>query len=220
VRQGLRNGSVSVRPSCSLSPLSTASARAAGLLLWARRAGDTDPLLHGRRPAAPRSTANASSATLTAGVRGWLVCMCAGPDLSAWTSWAGSLLEARVVGCWCGCLSGARCRQLHDLHTNSMTCALFLLFLWRPVARERFFFIGWGDSTGGWVDSIQQVDVDLNFLLVECSSVDSICVGKIVWVDRIHWLSTQCYSLMGNCPPCPIGSRATGGGLCKRLSAT
>ena len=24
--------------------------------------------------------------------------------------------EARVVGCWCGCLSGARCRQLYDLH--------------------------------------------------------------------------------------------------------
>ena len=23
-----------------------------------------------------------------------------------------------VVGCWCGCLSGARCRQLYDLHIN------------------------------------------------------------------------------------------------------
>ena len=26
------------------------------------------------------------------------------------------------------------------------------------------FFIGWADSTGGWVDSIRQVGVDLNFL--------------------------------------------------------
>ena len=41
----------------------------------------------------------------------------------------------------------------------------------RPVARERFFFIGWADSTGEWVDSIRQVEVDLNFLLVLYSTV-------------------------------------------------
>ena len=51
--------------------------RAARLLLWARRAGDIDRLLHGRRPtatalraAARRSAANASSVTFTAAVRG------------------------------------------------------------------------------------------------------------------------------------------------------
>jgi len=31
----------------------------------------------------------------------------------------------RMVGCWCGCLSGARCSQLYDLHINSMTYTLF-----------------------------------------------------------------------------------------------
>jgi len=41
------------------------------------------------------------------------------------------------------------------------------------------------------VDSIRQVDVDLNFLLVECSSVDWIYVGKFFWVGRIHWLPTH-----------------------------
>ena len=47
-----------------------------------------------------------------------------GPDLSVWRPWAGSVgrqeahpaCENRVVECWCGCLSGARCRQLYDLH--------------------------------------------------------------------------------------------------------
>ena len=34
-----------------------------------------------------------------------------------------------------------------------------------------FFFIGWADSTDEWVDSIRQVDVDLNFLLVLYSTV-------------------------------------------------
>ena len=50
-----------------------------------------------------------------------------GPDLSVWRPWAGSLLEAKVVGCWCCCLSEARCRQLCDLHINSMTYTLFFI---------------------------------------------------------------------------------------------
>jgi len=55
------------------------------------------------------------------------------------------------------------------LHTNE----LYLTFLneVKTVPRERFFFIGWADSTDGWVDSIRQVDVDLNFLLVLYSTV-------------------------------------------------
>jgi len=61
----------------------------------------------------------------------------------------------------------------------------------------------------GWVESIRQVDVDLNFLVVECSSVDWIYAGNIFWVGRIHWLPTQCYSWVGDCPPCRLGSRAT-----------
>ena len=49
-----------------------------------------------------------------------------GPDLSVHGgNWAGSLLEARMVGCWCGCLSGAWCKQLYDLHINSMTYTLY-----------------------------------------------------------------------------------------------
>jgi len=30
-------------------------------------------------------------------------------------------------GCWCGCLSGARYRQLYDLHINCMTYKLFFI---------------------------------------------------------------------------------------------
>jgi len=30
------------------------------------------------------------------------------------------------------------------------------------------------------------------------------------WVGRIHWLSTQCHSWVGGCPPCPLCSRAPG----------
>ena len=39
------------------------------------------------------------------------------------------------------------------------------------------FFIGWSDSTGGWVDSIRQVGVDLNCLLVECRGR-----GSVDWI--------------------------------------
>jgi len=51
----------------------THSAAAAGLLLWARRPGDIDRLLHGRRSAAAapqhgRAAANAGSGTLSADV--------------------------------------------------------------------------------------------------------------------------------------------------------
>jgi len=58
-QQGLRNGTVSVRLSvCPARPLQQ---RAAGLLLWARRLGDIDRLLHGRcRSSADRSTARSS----------------------------------------------------------------------------------------------------------------------------------------------------------------
>ena len=49
-----------------------------------------------------------------------------GPDLSVWRPWARPLLEARVVGCWCGCLSGARCRQLYDLLKLYDLHAIFL----------------------------------------------------------------------------------------------
>jgi len=63
VEQGLRNGTMSIRLSvCPIyQPLQQ---RAAGLLLWARRAGDIDRLLHDRR-----SAATASSFTLSANVR-------------------------------------------------------------------------------------------------------------------------------------------------------
>jgi len=33
-----------------------------------------------------------------------------------------------------------------------------------PSSAGTIFFIGWADSTGGWVDSIRQVDVDLALL--------------------------------------------------------
>jgi len=33
--------------------------------------------------------------------------------------------------------------------------------------------------------------------------------GKF-WVGKIHWLPTQYRGWVGNRPPCPIGSRATG----------
>jgi len=61
MRQGLCNGTVffhlSVRPSvCPIHPLQQ---RAAGLLLWAMRAGDIDRLLHGA------SAASASSVMFT-----------------------------------------------------------------------------------------------------------------------------------------------------------
>jgi len=66
-----------------------------------------------------------------------------GPDLSVWRPWAGSLLEARVAGCWCGCLSGARCRQLYDLHINSMTYTLF--FIPDYNFQKIFFYVSLGN---------------------------------------------------------------------------
>ena len=62
-----------------------------------------------------------------------------GPDLSVWTPSAGSLLEARVVRCWCGCLSGARREQLYDLHLNSMTYTLFF-YSRLSVSKSIFMF--------------------------------------------------------------------------------
>jgi len=52
--RGLCNGTVSVRLSVcpSLWPIRPLQQRAAGLLLWARRVGDIDRLLHSRRSAA------------------------------------------------------------------------------------------------------------------------------------------------------------------------
>ena len=74
--QGLCICRASVRPSVcrllSVCPIRPPHA-AAGLLLWARRPGDIDRLLHGKGPAASSSRAaarrTASSATLSAGVR-------------------------------------------------------------------------------------------------------------------------------------------------------
>jgi len=48
---------------CPMYGSSSPHAAAAGLLLWARRAGNIDRLLHGRR-----SAANAGGVTLSAGV--------------------------------------------------------------------------------------------------------------------------------------------------------
>jgi len=64
-----------------------------------------------------------------------------GPDLSVWRPWTGSLLEAKVVGCWCCCLSEARCRQLCDLHINSMTYTLF--FIPDYQFQKVFFMFSW-----------------------------------------------------------------------------
>jgi len=54
----------SVRPSVRLSvcPIRPSHTAAAGLLLWARRPGDIDRLLHGRRPADSSSCAAARAA--------------------------------------------------------------------------------------------------------------------------------------------------------------
>jgi len=57
--------------------------------------------------------------------------------------WAGSLLDARVVGCWCGCLSGARCRQLYDLHINSMS---YTLFLFQIISFKKYFCVSLGNN--------------------------------------------------------------------------
>ena len=83
-----------------------------------------------------------------------------------------------------------------------------------PVARERFFHrVGRLD---GWVGGLGPASwrwpcYPLMRVWLECSSVDRIYVGKFFWVGRIHWLPTQCYSWVGNCP---LGSRAFGGCLC------
>ena len=46
--QGLCNGRVSVSKNPSVCPIHPLQQRAAGLLLWARRVGDIDRLLHGQ----------------------------------------------------------------------------------------------------------------------------------------------------------------------------
>ena len=66
--------------------------------------------------------------------------MKAGSDFSVGRPWAGSLfggrkgirpVKNRVVRCWCGCLSTAGCRQLYDLHINSMaSLKKYFMFLW------------------------------------------------------------------------------------------
>jgi len=77
IRRVYNNDTVSVRPSVCLSHLASQPRRAAGLLLWARRAGDIDRLLHGASAAgtvafrststaARPSAANAGSVTFTA----------------------------------------------------------------------------------------------------------------------------------------------------------
>jgi len=74
VQQGLCICRASVCPSVcrllSVCPFRPPHA-AAGLLLWARRPGDIDRLLHGKGPAASSSHIAASNATLSAGVRSW-----------------------------------------------------------------------------------------------------------------------------------------------------
>ena len=56
--------------------------------------------------------------------------------------WAGSLLEAKVVGCWCGCLSEARCRQLCDLH-NYKLYDLHAIFYSRLSVSKSIFMFSW-----------------------------------------------------------------------------
>jgi len=79
-----------------------------------------------------------------------------------------------------------------DATLRQITLATFLLteiFLerGRSVARERFF-IGWADSTDGWVDSI---DVDLNFLLVLYSTVGLYCLFGRLDICRQNFLDGQ-----------------------------
>jgi len=47
-----------------------------------------------------------------------------------------------VVGCWCGCLSGVRCRQVHDLHINSMT---YTQFLFQIISFKKYFYVSLGN---------------------------------------------------------------------------
>ena len=42
------------------------------------------------------------------------------------------------MGCWCSCLSGARCRQLYDLHINSMTTRYFLFQI---ISFNKYFYV-------------------------------------------------------------------------------
>ena len=48
-----------------------------------------------------------------------------------------------VVGCWCGCVSAARCRQLYDLHINSMNYTLF--FIPDYQFQKVFFYVSLGN---------------------------------------------------------------------------
>ena len=47
-----------------------------------------------------------------------------------------------MVGCWCGCLSGVRCRQVHDLHINSMT---YTQFLFQIISFRKYFYVSLGN---------------------------------------------------------------------------
>jgi len=49
----------------------------------------------------------------------------------------------RVVGCWCGCLSGVRCRQLYDLRINSMT---YSYFLFQIISFKKYFYVSLGNN--------------------------------------------------------------------------
>jgi len=51
-------------------------------------------------------------------------------------------VKNRVVGCWCGCLSGAWRRRLYDLHINSMT---YTLFLFQIISFKKVFYASLGN---------------------------------------------------------------------------
>jgi len=43
----------------------------------------------------------------------------------------------------CGCLPGARCRQLYDLHINFMT---YTLFLFQIISLKKYFYVSLGNN--------------------------------------------------------------------------
>jgi len=79
-------------------------------------------------------------------VKRMCVCVrvCAG-RICMWRPWAGSLLVACKTEWWgwCGCLSGARCRQLYDVHLNSMTYTLFFI---PDYQFQKVFYVSLGNN--------------------------------------------------------------------------
>ena len=101
----------------------------------------------------------------------------------------------------CGCLSGARCRQLYDLHINSMT---YTLFLFQIISFKKYFYVSLGNNfllfCGGplVVEALGNCPV--------CPLLNPALCLREVCTDQKHWRRSLARQVTGGQAswPCPL----------------